>query len=316
MRTGLALGVAMLLALGSFAAAQTPASSPAEVPVSSQPASPIVTQNIVETGQDQSHRLTVPVMINGQGPFQFVIDTGADRTAISSELAAKLGLPNAGKTRLHAMHGVGDVKMVKISTLEVSTNKKTNIKAAALPLKYLGADGLLGVDSLEGLRITLDFETAQMFAEPSIAPPRPVLPNTREIVVSARSQLGQLIMVDAEAEGQKIWVVVDTGSQISVGNSKLRRLLNKTQATRKMTPISLVDVLGEKVQVDYTLVDRIRLGGVKLEHAAVAFRDVHPFKLFNLQRRPAMLLGMENLSSFRRVTIDFAKRRITFILPR
>jgi hypothetical protein len=48
----------------------------------------------------------------------------------------------------------------------------------------------------------------------------------------------------------------------------------------------------------------------------VAFRDVHPFKLFNLQRRPAMLLGMENLSSFRRVTIDFAKRRITFILPR
>jgi predicted aspartyl protease len=37
-------------------------------------------------------RMTVEVFINGQGPFNFVVDTGADRSALSTTLAARLGL--------------------------------------------------------------------------------------------------------------------------------------------------------------------------------------------------------------------------------
>lgn len=37
---------------------------------------------IVPTGNDGASRMTVPVMVNGQGPFAFVIDTGADRTVV------------------------------------------------------------------------------------------------------------------------------------------------------------------------------------------------------------------------------------------
>ncbi|MEK6638843.1 MAG: retropepsin-like aspartic protease [Pseudomonadota bacterium] len=57
------------------------------------PAPIVPVEDIIATAEDDALRMTVPVMINGQGPFRFVIDTGADRTVISSELAERLGLP-------------------------------------------------------------------------------------------------------------------------------------------------------------------------------------------------------------------------------
>ncbi len=270
----------------------------------------------VQTGQDANLRMTVPVMINGKGPFKFVIDTGADRTVISTELAAELALPEGPKARLHAMGGSAMVKMVKIKSVQVASNISKNISAAALPKANVGADGLLGIDSLKGLRLTLDFKTNSMVAEPAAAPPEAVPEDSGGIiVVTARSRLGQLVMVDADANGEKIWVVVDTGAQNTVGNTRLRQLLVKKQRIAAPKPITMVDVIGRETAAEYAVVQNIRIGGVKMGNAAIAFSDAHPFQLFGLRRRPAMLLGMESLRSFRRVTIDFSTRKITFILP-
>jgi hypothetical protein len=46
----------------------------------------------LDTALDAIDRMTVEVFINGQGPFNFVVDTGADRSALSTTLAARLGL--------------------------------------------------------------------------------------------------------------------------------------------------------------------------------------------------------------------------------
>ena len=48
----------------------------------------------------------------------------------------------------------------------------------------------------------------------------------------------------------------------------------------------------------------------------VAFADAVPFKRFGLDDKPALLLGMDALKLFRRVSIDFANREIRFQLPR
>jgi predicted aspartyl protease len=123
--------------------------------------------DVVSTAEDDALRMTVPVMVNGQGPFQFVIDTGADRTVISTELAERLGLPDAGKARLHAMGGERDVRIVAIDSVQVSTNTVRDVRAAALPARNLGADGLLGIDSLKGQRIIMDFKAMTMIVVPS-----------------------------------------------------------------------------------------------------------------------------------------------------
>ena len=42
--------------------------------------------------RDEYDRMTVPVRVGGSGPYRFLIDTGADRTAISSVIARHLNL--------------------------------------------------------------------------------------------------------------------------------------------------------------------------------------------------------------------------------
>ena len=46
----------------------------------------------VKFHDDSYQRMTVPVLLSGKGPYRFLVDTGADRTAISREVAAKLNL--------------------------------------------------------------------------------------------------------------------------------------------------------------------------------------------------------------------------------
>ena len=271
--------------------------------------------DVVATTEDQAMRMTVPVMVNGQGPFQFVIDTGADRTVISSELAERLGLPDSGKARLHAMGGERDVRIVAIDSVSVSTNTVRNVRAAALPVRDLGADGMLGIDSLKGQRIIMDFKAQTMTVVPSAKNDPTPVEDAGMIVVTAKTRLGQLVMVDADANGQKVWVVVDTGAQNSVGNSTLRRLMIKRNSRLPVKPIEMSDVLGKRTQADYVVVDNLRFGSIALKNSAIAFADAHPFKLFELSTKPAMLLGMEGLRVFSRVSVDFTSRKIKFLLP-
>ncbi len=270
---------------------------------------------VVTTGEDEALRLTVPVMVNGQGPFNFVIDTGADRTVISEELATRLGLPSAGRAKLHAMGGSGTVDIVEIASIAVSNRIATKVRAAALPARHVGADGLLGIDSLKGQRIEMDFDAKTMKLVPSSAPEAAVPRDGELIIVTARTKLGQLVMVDADADGQKIHVVVDTGAQNTVGNAKLRRILSKRVKGTTITPIDMIDVLGQRTAADYTIVDRVRIGGVAMGNTAVAFAEAHPFKLFGLSKKPSMLLGIETLKAFKRVSVDFTTRKVKFLLP-
>lgn len=275
---------------------------------------PLPKEEVIATAVDESLRMTVPVMVNGEGPFQFVIDTGADRTVISSELAERLGLPDAGKARLHAMGGERDVRIVAINSVQVSTNTARDVRAAALPAQNLGADGLLGIDSLKGQRIIMDFKAQTMTVVPSSKKDRTPDEDEGMIVVTAKTRLGQLVMVDADANGQKVWVVVDTGAENSVGNTRLKRLMIKRNSNLPVKTVEMSDVLGKRTPAEYIVVDNMRVGNIAMKNSPIAFADAHPFKLFDLTTKPAMLLGMEGLRIFERVSVDFSTRKIKFLL--
>ena len=259
--------------------------------------------------------ITVPVMINGQGPFQFAIDSGSTTTLISAELADRLQLPAKGAVRVHAMSGAANLHTVAIDTIQVSASSWYDIQAAAVPRAHLGVDGLLGLNLLKNQRVTFDFAAGTIRIVPTSTAGRASEPDKAEgdeIVVTARLQHGQLVMADADADGQKVWVIVDSGSQASVGNFKLMELLVKRNSGAIIRPVTLEDVLGRATEAQYTFVERLRLGGLSLSPIPIAFADAHPFKLFGLMKKPSLLLGMETLRNFQRVNIDFATRKVTF----
>ena len=262
---------------------------------------------------DFTHRMTVPVSIGGEGPYRFIVDTGAERTVISEDLADELDLQFGGMARVHSMTEVSEIRTVHIPALEVGGKKVKDIRAPALERRNLGAAGMLGVDSLQNQRVSFDFLREEMRVVPSRRREEKWPDDT--IVVTARSRFGHLVLVDASVDDQRVWVIVDTGSQVTVGNSALRRKLEKKRRLPPTVPIEMVSVTGGRITADQAKIREIMLGNMHIRDLPVAFADVHPFRQLDLMDRPALLLGMDALKLFDRVSVDFANRRVRLLSP-
>ena len=72
---------------------------------------------------------------------------------------------------------------------------------------------------------------------------------------------------------------------------------------------------GDKITGDYMFIRELDLGGVGLNNLAIVFADAHTFKQLGLDKRPALLLGMNAIRAFKKVSIDFANRKFRVVLP-
>jgi hypothetical protein len=59
----------------------------------------------------------------------------------------------------------------------------------------------------------------------------------------------------------------------------------------------------------------LEIGGVTLKNLAIVFADAHTFKQLKLDQKPALLLGMNAIRAFKKVSIDFASRKFRVVLP-
>jgi len=262
--------------------------------------------------RNRDDRMTVPVRLSGAGPYQFLVDTGADRTAVSRQLVAKLNLPNASGAELHSLSGISSVATARVRDLQL-TRTPENVEAAVLDGVNMGADGIVGVDLLRSQRVQFDFEKQTMSIVPSATPD--FTDERGSIVVRAKRKNGRLVVTDAVANDERLTVVLDTGSQVSIGNQVLRRRLLGDNLVDIEKSVELESVTGQKIYGDYMFIKQLTIGGVGLTNLAVVFTDAHTFKQLGLDKRPALLLGMNAIRAFKKVSIDFANRKFRVVLP-
>ena len=266
----------------------------------------------VKLREDDSDRMTVAVRLSGAGPFRFLVDTGADRTAISSSIAARLGLESGAAGTLHTMTGMSTVQTATVPNLQLTSGAMRIVDAPVLEAEHMGADGILGTDSLRSQRVVFDFENRVM----TIVPSEQRVPREQgTIVVTGRLRNGRLIVTNATAEENTITVVLDTGSEVSVGNEALRRRLGNSGLLKLAGTVELESVTGDKLVGEYTFLKKLEIGDVKLSNLAIVFADAHAFKQLGLQERPALLLGMNAFRAFKKVSIDFANKKLRLLLP-
>ena len=271
------------------------------------------TTDEVKLGTDARQRMTVAVSVGGHGPYRFLVDTGAERTIISRQLAGQRRLASGRNTVLHSVIGVNDVKTVQIPHLRVSTKTVSVNNAPALEASNIGADGMLGIDSLRSQRVLFDFKAGTMSITPAVRRAEKI--DKDEIVVRAKSRQGRLIFTNAHIDGQPVTVIIDTGSQVTIGNLALERALSRrrVKAPELMT---IESVTGETMTARYALLRELQLGsGVGLNKLPVAFADAHIFRKLRLENKPAVLLGMNAMRAFDRISIDFADKKVRFVLP-
>jgi predicted aspartyl protease len=266
---------------------------------------------ILRMEPETHERLTVPVTIQGKGPFRFMLDTGAQATVLSTVLADQLMLTDRHAATLVGMASTRSVETTMIPNFGLGS-RTFPIRVAPLidPANIGGADGILGIDSLQGQRVLLDFRKQQI----AVADARKLGGDRGfEIVVKAREKLGQLIITHASIDGVRTAVLVDTGAQGTVGNPLLLRKLSKA---RRVGESEMTDVNGQALSGVTRQGGSLRIGRASLNGFPITFADSPTFHVLDLQDEPALILGMSELKLFNRVAIDFQQRRILFDLPR
>ena len=322
-RLGQALSIGLILAaLNGMAGAAAPKIGkprPApEGPVAMPPLAPAIIDDTVEiAGEDVNARkvetrLTTEVRVNGRGPYHFIVDSGADTTVVGLRIANQLNLPLGKPVILNAMTARNIVDRVMVRELTLGPHRVENLELPALSEADLGGHGMIGIDSLASQRLMMDFEKRQIRVEDAR---QRYVPMPGEIVVTAYRRRGQLILTKVQAAGLKLDAVIDTGTEISIGNLALRDKLIRGNRNKFVT-IPVTGVTGVTMDLQLAKVGELRLGSIVLNDVPMAFADVPPFEVFGLSKEPALLLGTDVLETFRRVSLDFRARKVRFQLRR
>jgi hypothetical protein len=255
-------------------------------------------------------RLSVDVLVNGRGPYKFIVDSGADTSAVGLKIARDLELPLGTPAILNGMTSRNLVDRVKVSQLSFGPSSVGNLEVPALREYDLGGDGMIGIDALTQQRLMMDFEKKLVKVEDGR---KPVKYNPDDIIITARRERGQLILTHIQAAGFPLDAIIDTGSEITIGNMALRqKLIRNNRAQFQTVPVT--GVTGQVMNIELALVRQLEIGPITLQDVTIAFADVPPFKMFGLADEPALLLGTDILETFRRVSLDFRARKVRFQL--
>ena len=257
-------------------------------------------------------RLSVEVTINGRGPYRFIVDSGADTSAIGLNIAKTLELPLGTPVVLNGMTARNIVDRVRVADLTLGPTTIRDVQLPALREVDMGGDGMIGIDALVEQRLMMDFDKHLIKVEDARIRAKPM---PGEIVITARRQRGQLILAEVRASDQTLDAIIDTGTEITVGNIALRNKLLRNSRAQVRT-LDMIGVTGETIKVQLAIIDELQLGPILMHDVPIAFADLPPFKLFGLADQPALLLGTDILENFRRVSLDFRARKVRFQLRR
>lgn len=298
----------LIAATALVAAFPLAAESPGSPPAPATAAALVDPQAEVLALEERHSRLTVPVTVEGSGPFAFMIDTGSQATAVTHDVRTAASLAYAGRGVVVGMASRREVELVEVERIEFGTNSYTNFAAPVLAREHVGADGIIGLDALQDFRVLIDFRKQTISVEDATQKGRR---GGFEIVVRARSKLGQLLITDALVEGVRATVIIDTGAQASLGNMALREKIRARRAKEVIT----TDVNGVDITGELAFVRTLSIQGLSLSDVPLTFADTPAFEALGLQDTPVLSIGMQHLALFDRVAIDFERQRIMFDVP-
>jgi predicted aspartyl protease len=264
----------------------------------------------LKTIADIYRRMTAPIRVNGQGPFAFVVDTGANQSVISDELATQLNLTRGPVEPLNGVAGV-QMTVTTVARLDVGDRQDADVTLSILPSAAIGGLGMLGLDRLEDQRLTLDFRDQRLRIEAS----RHAWRDPDDVAMKAHRRDGQLTLVDADLDGVPVVAFLDSGAQNTIGNMVLRELAITRSPTSFWTVVPILSATGQTINAEFADLPQLRVGGLHLPNWPVAFADLHTFELWDLTKTPAILLGVDVLSRFAYVSLDFARGEVRFRLP-
>jgi predicted aspartyl protease len=293
------LTVALLLCrFGTSAADMSVSEAPRELP-------PLFA---AATRTDKVGRILAPVMINGRGPFNLLVDTGANSTTFSTTLADQLGIDYRGsvaKVVLNGVTGRALVPVVSVDRLEAGALILRDQQVPIVEPRVMAeADGILGIAALTDKQLTVDFRNNRVSLGYSQRLP------TYMATVKARRLPAGLLVTPALVGRVRAVAIIDTGAERTLGNRALQEALKSQHGLP--TAVSVQGATSEIAEGTQVLIQNIKLGDIRVNNSQVAFGDFHVFDIWDLNDQPALILGMDVIGRVDVFVIDFRRLEIGF----
>ena len=245
----------------------------------------------------------VAVYLNGDGPFDLLLDTGTNTTIVSPALAARLGLRPVDSITLITVAGESDVPLTRLGKVEVGGRAASGVEAIVSGLEALSeidprVCGVLGQNFLGRFNYTLDYGGRAVEFEGDAVPP------SGERVPFATEE-GKLVVVavcDAPAP-RALRLVLDAAASSLVIFDDARRSLSDKLAARA-AGLMLTAAGGTEARL--TRLPALRVGDSRL-------RDIPVALLNDPARRDARAEdGLLPTSLFRAVYFNHAAGYVIF----
>jgi len=250
------------------------------------------------TTLDRIGRIVVPVTINDLGPFRMLVDTGANRTTITTDVARRLGLDyaTAPTVVLNGVTGSASVPVVRVGRMRAGDLVLDDQQVPVVePHLIGGADGILGIAGLRDQRLIVDFKRDLV----TISRSRHARGD--ELRIRAVRVVGGLLGAHVRIGRVRALAVIDTGAEKTLGNRALQEAL-RADAHAQTTVYGTTEatMIG-----DVAAAPDIRMDGTAFRHVIVTFGDFHIFDVWDLVDEPALIIGMDVLGAMDTFMIDF-----------
>jgi predicted aspartyl protease len=259
----------------------------------------------------QNPLILVPVYVEGKGPYEFILDTGAYRCLLSAELSSSIGIRPESQQRATGVGGTIEIFSAHVSSLTVGTARQENLEVAITDeLSRLGeavqskVDGVLGSNFLKNFRLTLDYRHDVVRLDRSTVGPR--IEGEVQSVTSVFFKLGTpskpLIVLPVFVNGKgPFQFFLDTGASRTTLSFALARKLGIVAIGNRAGTGA-----GGQIPMLSATVDSLTLGNASICDAAVSVVDFLGDFGSVIDTKFYGVIGNDFLSRFE-VTIDYPR---------
>jgi predicted aspartyl protease len=209
--------------------------------------------------------LLVPVRVNGEGPFDFIFDTGAGTSLLTPELAASLQIQSTGSKQGHTAGGSVNVLLAKVDSFALGKARRENVDVAITDLSQIGRtvgaklDGDLGYNFLRHFRLTIDFRALELKLEDANRIEYFGAPPIAEVPMRLAHPSKPIILVDVHVGGRgPFQFAIDTGTSTTAISPEVADALGL-----KATPIGAATTGGASIALTAARVSSLRLSGAE-----------------------------------------------------
>jgi hypothetical protein len=263
-----------------------------------------ITPMVLDSWTDTYGRPTASVMLNGKGPFSFLVDTGSTSTVVTERIARSLGIEPLGRLTVIGGTGTSVSPYGVVKTLETGAVARKDLRVAIMPERNLArGDGILGADVFTGKRLVFSIRDKLVRVEPSQRT------GAGAVRSNMRLRQGMLAEIDGRVGRVATWLILDTGADFCIGNPALGRTLQAAYPRLDRIPrVRITGITGHKVVGELAALPRIDARAFTVEDSSAVIANAQIFKLWELEDEPAMIVGVDLLSRLESFSIDYGAR--------